>query len=253
MSDKILVLMPKLMQEIGAIPRGHRNKEFRYLYRSIDDIQNALQPVICKLGMSMFVRARELHTERFTEPKPRGGGERQIFHSTLLLDVGFCAPDGSSLLFTGAGEGLDYAGDKATNKAMVAAYKYAVTLGLSIPVEDLDDGDRDQLAGQPSVEPPKQAAAAEPQKTEPGKTSPKPRQLGTTDPYSVGPNDPCLEAEQEEIKLLAKGLGIDAFGLKAIVQKRGVQMLAQLTSVQAEEIIGRLKQKQLEAEAAKVF
>jgi len=253
MSDKIHVLMPKLMQEVGIIPRGHRNKEFGYRYRSIDDIQNALQPVVCKLGMSMSVQARELHTERFSEPKPRGGGDRQIFHSTLLLDVSFHAPDGSSLVFTGAGEGLDYGGDKATNKAMVAAYKYAVTLGLSIPVEDLDDSDRDQPSEQPVAKAPKQAQAAEPQKSELSKTSPKPRQLGTTDPYSVGPNDPCLEAEQEEIKLLAKGLGIDAFGLKAIVQKRGVQMLAQLTSVQAEEIIGRLKQKKLDAEAAKVF
>ena len=237
MPETIYQLLPRLMARVGAIPKERRNPQQHYRYRSIDDIQAALHPALCELGMASSVRAHDVQTGHTTETKPRGSGDRQIYRSHLLLDVTLFAPDGSNVTFCGAGEGIDYSGDKATNKAMVAAYKYAVTLGLCIPVE-LEDSDRE---APPQPQP--QAA----------KLTPKPLDNTGTDPHSIGADDPCPQTDQDEIKRLASELSIDAYGLKAIVQKRGVQWLGQLSSEQAQDLIGRLKQKRLEQEAAAVF
>jgi hypothetical protein len=246
---QIYQLMPEVMKRVGVIPREHRNKEFRYKYRSIDDIQKALQPALCELGVTTGVQVRGHYIDSYTEEKIRGG-QRRVFHARLSLDVMFAAPDGSMVVFTGAGEGLDYGGDKATNKAMVAAYKYAVTLGLAIPTEDTVDSDGDL----PVAEPAAVDKVAEVRNAKTGE--PPTRQLDTTQaksPQSVGPDEPCLSAQQDDIKFLAFELGMDATDLKQIVQKRGVQTLAELSSSQADTIVAGLKRKRLEQEAAEVF
>ncbi len=54
----------------------------------------------------------------------------------------FCADDGSSIEAVTIGEGMD-SGDKATNKAMAVAFKYACFQVFCIPTEEMKDPDAD--------------------------------------------------------------------------------------------------------------
>ena len=62
----------------------------------------------------------------------------------LSLRVEFFAPDGSSVIAETVGEGLDMS-DKASNKAMSAAYKYALFQVFCIPTAEAKDSERDSI------------------------------------------------------------------------------------------------------------
>lgn len=68
-----------------------------------------------------------------------------------------CAEDGSKHTIKTFGEAMD-SGDKATNKAMSAAYKYACFQAFAIPTEGDNDADAHTHEVKPSVKP---AAKAE--------------------------------------------------------------------------------------------
>ena len=76
----------------------------------------------------------------------------------------FYAEDGSNIKSVIIGEGLD-TGDKATNKAMAIAYKYACFQVFCIPTEDMVDPDAERpelegsdtkVSGKTKEKPPKQ-------------------------------------------------------------------------------------------------
>lgn len=83
------------------------------------------------------------------------------------------------------------------------------------------------------------------------------------DPLQVGvsvnatsiedPNGPCTPGTQEQIKALAQQAGFDKEALKAIVRKRGVERLVELTQKQAEEIVAKLFGKVTAKGAAQTF
>jgi hypothetical protein len=64
-----------------------------------------------------------------------------LFYVTVGAEFDFvCAEDGSKHTVVTYGEAMD-SGDKATNKAMSAAYKYACMQAFSIPTEGDNDAD----------------------------------------------------------------------------------------------------------------
>lgn len=83
-----------------------------------------------------------------------------MFYVTVEAEFDFvCAEDGSKHVVRTFGEAMDSA-DKATNKAMSAAYKYAAFQAFAIPTE----GDNDADAQTPQIAPAtdaQQAAAAD--------------------------------------------------------------------------------------------
>lgn len=158
------------------------------------------------------------------------------------MDVQFFAPDGSSICHTACGEGLDFGGDKATNKAMSAAYKYAMFLGLAIPVDAsaVEDGDSESVempAGQ--VEEPKQLDTANPPTAE--------------NSTSVNLGALCSVTQVDRIKQLTQAAGKDVEWLKAVIQKRGKAHLADLTVDDAVKLIARLEQLVTEHQAQQHF
>ena len=88
---------------------------------------NVLSPLFAQHGITPSVTAHEFCTDRWEQSNDRG--TKTVCHATLLLTVRLTAPDGSFVENTGAGEGCDYGGDKAANKAMSAAFKYAMFFG----------------------------------------------------------------------------------------------------------------------------
>lgn len=135
----------KVNQAIGAVSReiaatgiakGRYNEQQRYAFRGIDDVLNALGPIMAKHGLFILPRvlARTV-TERTTQ---KGG---VLFYVVVEAEFDFtCAEDGSKITARTIGEAMD-SGDKATNKAMSAAYKYAALMTFSIPTEGDNDAD----------------------------------------------------------------------------------------------------------------
>ena len=120
----------------AGIPKSRFNEVDEYKYRSIDDVLNRLAPLLAKHRLCVLpkVRKREA-TERL--------GDNLLLLTSVALRVSFTlvsADDGSSHSVEAFGEALD-GGDKATAKAMSAAYKSAMIQVFCIPVPDLEDAD----------------------------------------------------------------------------------------------------------------
>ena len=238
-------LMPRVMSDIGVIGKERRNKAQSYDFRGVEDALNFVQPVLIKHGISLSTEVSDFKTDAIQENKAGGQGTRTIYRTTLLMDLKFFAPDGSSRSFRSAGEGLDYGGDKSTNKAMAAAFKYALFLGLCIPVASaqIDDSDRNDKAKTDA--------------NKPGTTNPIP---AVHRPLDVGPQpgvppagqewkgtDPCHGDQQTQIRELAVKLwgSKEAAGenLKKNLGKQNKSKLADLTYDQAASLIHAITKK----------
>ena len=159
-------LIPELMHRIGAIGKDQRNDHQRYNFRGIDDVLNHVGPHCADLGLRVET-AVENYEQRIVEYEDQGRAKFRV-HVSLLLRLRFYAPDGSCHTCEAVGESVDTQGDKATNKAMSAAFKYACFMGLVIPVSGaLDESDHDDK--QPDA--PRQAQKPKPPKAEKGEPS----------------------------------------------------------------------------------
>lgn len=136
-STEIYSTICKVMQEIGPVAKGQRNEQQKYDYRGIDDIYNALQPIMAK--HNLFCVPTVLSDHKETQTSKTGS---LVTHVSLKIEYRFFAKDGSSIIATVIGEAMDY-GDKATNKAMTAAQKYAFLQIFSIPTETLKDSEKE--------------------------------------------------------------------------------------------------------------
>lgn len=126
-----------IMSEIGAIGKDQTNKSQGFKYRGIDDVMNALQPLLVKHGVFVVPEVTEHKRE---ERKTNSGGN--LLYSICTMKYTFFATDGSSITAVVVGEGMD-SGDKATNKAMAIAFKYACFQVFCIPTEEMKDPDGD--------------------------------------------------------------------------------------------------------------
>lgn len=119
-----------------GISKAHKNQQQGYSFRGIDDVYGALSPLLAEHGLCILpkVLSRSM-TERVTA---KGG---VMFSVVVEMEFAFvCAEDGSSHVISTYGEAMD-SGDKATNKAMSAAYKYAAMQAFCIPTEGDNDAD----------------------------------------------------------------------------------------------------------------
>lgn len=122
--------------EIGAIQKDKRCQQgASFQYRGIDDVYNALNPLLGKHGVFVLPEALERTAESRTT---RNGAAMEVV--TVRMKYRFCHEDGSSVECATIGEAMD-SGDKATNKAMAVAHKYAILQTFCIPTEDMDDPD----------------------------------------------------------------------------------------------------------------
>jgi len=128
----IHALLPAVMEDVGIIAKSQTNAERNYQFRSLDDVLNAIQPVLVSHGICTSVRCFD-HRLQQQRLRDRYGNERAISRASLMLELTFWARDGSNIASIAAGEGQDVDGDKATGKAMASAMKYAMLFGLVIP------------------------------------------------------------------------------------------------------------------------
>lgn len=128
--------MAAIVSEIGAIGKDKRcSQGASFAYRGIDDVYNALNPIMAKHGVFVLPIAGERKTEYRQTQK---GATIEIV--VMRMTYKFCHADGSSVEAVTVGQAMD-SGDKATNKAMAIAHKYAILQAFCIPTEDMEDPD----------------------------------------------------------------------------------------------------------------
>ncbi len=116
-----------------GVAKDQRNQQQGFSFRGIDQIYNALSPLMAKHGLIVLpkVVSREV-VERVS------GNGRALMYVTVNVEYTLASVEGGDTVGISAyGEAMD-SGDKATNKAMSAAYKYAMFQTFCIPTEAQD-------------------------------------------------------------------------------------------------------------------
>lgn len=131
-------LMSLVMRDVRNVGKDGRNESQSYNFRGVDDAIGALAQPLRDHGVFMTPEVLDFKTE--VRGRQNAVLMRIAFH--------FYGPAGDHVTAITLGEGSDFA-DKAANKAMSAALKYALIHTFMIPVDakSLDDADRENPEG----------------------------------------------------------------------------------------------------------
>lgn len=133
---KVYSAIAAVMSDLSKIGIGKekKNQQQGFMYRGVDDVMNALAPIISKHGLVILPRVVKRDC---VERQSKNGGA--LFYVTLDMEFDFVAAEDDSKHVVGPviGEAMD-SGDKASNKAMSIAYKYACFQAFCIPTEAAD-------------------------------------------------------------------------------------------------------------------
>ena len=114
-----------------GVDKSRKNQQQGYAFRGIDEFYAALSPELVRANLLILPRGinREI-VER------RSKDDKALFYVTVTMEFDFVSAVDGSRHTVGPffGEAMDSA-DKATNKAMSAAYKYCVMQAFAVPVQ----------------------------------------------------------------------------------------------------------------------
>lgn len=132
--------MAKISGELGAIPKTRPpGSTVSYAFRSIDDVMNALNPLLSSAGITITGKVINHSIERVVSAKGTSG-------YCVVLTYEMTVTDGiESILTQELAMSLDY-GDKAATQAMSMAYKYALIRLFVVTTKDLIANDADNRA-----------------------------------------------------------------------------------------------------------
>lgn len=205
----IFGLIQKAMQKVGAIGKDSVNKQQGFKYRGIDAVYNALNPVMAELGLFICPEVIDHKREERRTMKEYNGQQKEsvLLYSILTIRYTIFAPDGSFISCTVIGEGMD-SGDKASNKAMSVAMKYAMFQLLMIPTEEMVDPDAETHSVFPKDD--------QKQFTPPPAAQGTVSTVGTVPPIAPPQNPPQNEPEPPK----AEPTEVQIFLLKAMKELR---------------------------------
>ena len=213
----IAAVMARLAKD--GIGKDRRNEQQGYAFRGIDDVYNALAPILAEHQLCILpkVQSREV-----TERQTRSGST--LFYVNVLVDFHFVsANDGSTHVVSMPGEAMDSA-DKATNKAMSAAYKYACLQTFCIPTEGDNDADATTHQVVPAT----------------------PTAVHTGQPVAKGTASSKKSAEKpvsaDEVATITKLAGLAGVPLETIAGKYGVASIEELPLSKTAEVVARLQE-----------
>lgn len=137
--------MAAVLKDLPAIGKNQRNQQQGYQFRGIDDVIDALNPLLAKHGVFFVPDVIErIESARQT----RNGGTMWVVN--LHVRYRFYGPAGDSVEATAWGEGTD-SGDKATQKAMTGAMKYVLFQVFAIATHEQAEADSDRTTPAPSA------------------------------------------------------------------------------------------------------
>ncbi len=169
---KAIAAVTRALGKEGIAKKG-KNEQQGYKFRGIDDIYNALSSELAAAELCIIPR---VVSRDVVERQTRNGGV--LFYVTIKAEYDIVsAVDGSLHTAMAYGEAMD-SGDKATNKAMSAAYKYMAMQLFCIPTEGDNDADastHEVVAA--TYQPSAQTAQPQTNGAAPGKASDKQKKM----------------------------------------------------------------------------
>ena len=133
--SNILKAINAVMQEIGYVKK-QKSPNLNYTFAGEAALISAIRPAMVEQGLVMYVS--KVYDIQNREYQTKNGAA--MVNVTLTADVVFThAESGESITVQARGEGSD-SGDKANNKAMTCAYKYALRQTFMIETGDDPDG-----------------------------------------------------------------------------------------------------------------
>ena len=119
-----------------GLAKDNLNKQQNFKFRGIDDVYNSLSTYLVEAKLLLIPRVVSRETSERTS---KGGGMLIYTNVTVEYDL-ISSVDGSKVTGCVVGEAMD-SGDKSSNKAMSAAYKYMCLQTFCIPTEGDNDAD----------------------------------------------------------------------------------------------------------------
>ena len=144
-SPAIYAALNAIMNDIGSIGKERQNQQQHFLFRGIDQVMNTLKPLLAKHHVNIIPEVVDMKRE-----ERRTGSGGTLMYSILTVKHHFVTTDGSEVVSTTIGEGMD-SGDKASNKALSIAFKYACFQVFCIPTEEMAKEDPDLSTPDSSV------------------------------------------------------------------------------------------------------
>lgn len=149
----------KVTKALKAVPKGDRNKDQGYNFRGIDSVMTALHPHLADAGVVITPMVENVTYDSYSTRK---GTEMRV--AVVTVRYRFHGPAGDYVDAVVVGEASDTA-DKATNKALSAAFKYALVQTFTLPTDE-SDADSETHERAPQHTPRPQAPAKVPPSTE---------------------------------------------------------------------------------------
>jgi hypothetical protein len=141
-TPKVYAAIAAVINDIGAVGIGKNRMNTQqgqgFAFRGIDDVYNSMNPLLAKHGLCILPR---IVKREVTDRASKSGGALFCVALSMEFDL-VCSADGSKHTIAVCGEAMD-SGDKATNKAMSAAFKYAMMQTFCIPVQGTPDADEE--------------------------------------------------------------------------------------------------------------
>lgn len=216
--EKIYAAICGVMEDIGAVGKNDINKTQGFKYRGIDAVMNALNPAMIK--NKVFCVPELLEQNREERQSAKGN---LLIYSICRMRYRFFTTDGSYVDAVTVGEGMD-SGDKATNKAMAIAFKYACFQTFCIPTEELMD------------DPDKEAPESKGKKQAPKKVSQEKMAGGNSGEESAG-----IGTDQEKIAAIRKELVRTGLEEQKILAAFRVKKFEDMTQQQYASCMKRFK------------
>lgn len=137
MTDKptIYELIPRVMNDIGAIGKDSTNQQQGFKFRGIEAVVNGISNALIKNGV--FYSPTTLSVEYGTLTTNKGTTMRTC---AMEVQFRFFGPAGDYFDAVVYGESADM-GDKSTSKAISMAQKYALCNVFNITTQDMEDAD----------------------------------------------------------------------------------------------------------------
>jgi hypothetical protein len=213
------------LSKIG-ISKDKKNAQQGYNFRGIDDVYDVLAPLLAK--HSLCILPRVISREVIERQSSKGNA---LFYVTVECEFDLVsAVDGSIHTVKTYGEAMDSA-DKATNKAMSAAYKYAAFQTFCIPV-DVEDADSTthEVKGKKKVE----DSPKPPVSTNVEKPKPDEKKLDTASPLHKK-----IEAMIQEAKFDRENFKEWLYGLAWIELQDGKPSFMTITETRAKQLVDK--------------
>lgn len=134
--------MVSIMAAVDPISKNKTNQGQGYRFRGVDDVYQALQVIMANHGV--FTTSEVKGEPDYTE-FPLGKNGTLTFRTRAVFRFTFWHTSGTSVSTEVIGEGMD-SGDKASNKSMSVAHKYALLQAYLIPTDEPKDPENEDHA-----------------------------------------------------------------------------------------------------------